>query len=229
MPPHLSAKLLEPASPLIASDQSDDDEIVYLPYYRPSHSHTQRKPHCRSHQLTSEARAEIVTRVLNPAYSGRHDQSLKVFVDHHGNAHNPNGFFRCMPRKDELAREDNAELEVKWARTCEIVVPVVQPKCRKNSKAGSTPKVPCTVYVPMQPMIVEPVAAIEEDNHDLPAVAYLRHSAVELVHENTMDTTKNIPSCGYVLHHQWATFALHTRLGAHCIARRARCAVSVGT
>lgn len=292
MSPHLSAKLLKPASPLIASDLSDDDEMVYSPYYRPlSHTHTHRKPRRRSHQLTSEARAEIVARVLDPAYSGRRDQSPKVFVDHNGDAHDPDyqlfpthptysqthrrsqtaspngGFFRRMPSEDELARdEDDADSEVEWARvrtmspytsgastsstsppagepislfdddewdekewTREVVVPVVQPKRRKYSKAGSAPEAPRTVYVPVQPVIVEPVAAMEDDEHDSPAIAYSRHSAVELVREDTMDTTDDTPSCGYVLRRQWATFALHTRLSAHRIARRARRAVSVGT
>lgn len=295
MSPHLTAKLLKPASPLLASaSDSDDDEMVYSPYYRsPTHVPSHRKPRRRSHQLTPEVRAEIVARVLDPAYSGRRDHSARVFVDGNGDAHDPDyqlfpthptysqthrrsqtaspngGFFRRMPSEEELAREeDDADSEAEWARvrtvspftsaasnssasppprepvslfdddewdekewTREVVVPVpaVQTKRRKYSKAGSAPEAPRTVYVPVQPVIVEPVAAMEEDEHDPPAIAYSRHSAVELVREDTMDTTDDTPSCGYVLRRQWATFALHTRLSAHRIARRARRAVSVGT
>ncbi|KAG8686790.1 hypothetical protein FRC09_013924 [Ceratobasidium sp. 395] len=140
--------------------------------------------------------------------------------------------------------------EKEWTR--EVVVPVAPPKRRKHSKAASlaaAPETPRTVYVPVTPVIVEPVAAMEDDEHDPPAIAYSRHSAVELVREDTIDSAADetyvaplyprsacaylsalsSPSCGYVLRRQWATFALHTRLSAHRIARRARRAVSVGT
>ncbi|KAG9088140.1 hypothetical protein FS749_002385 [Ceratobasidium sp. UAMH 11750] len=278
----VSAKLLKPASPLL--DESDD-EMVYAPDYRPGHPHACRKPRRRSHQLTPEARAEIVARVLDPAYSGRRESSPRVFVDLNGDAHDPDyklfptyprrasqttmasprGFFRRMPSDDDLAHDDDDESEVEWARvraaspmtstassssmsppplesvslfgddewdekewTREVVVPVAPPKRRKHSKAGS--EVPRTVYVPATPAIVEPVAAMDDDEHDPPAIAYSRHSAVELVREDTLDSAADeTPSCGYVLRRQWATFALHTRLSAHRIARRARRAVSVGT
>jgi hypothetical protein len=295
MSPHLSAKLLKPASPLLApAESSDDEEMVYSPYYRsPAHAHGPRKPRRRSHQLTPEVRAEIVARVLDPAYSGRHNHSSRVFVDVNGDAHDPDyqlfpthptyavhrrrasqttspngGFFRRMPSEDELSREDDdADSEAEWARvrtaspytsgastsstsppphepislfdddewdekewTREVVVPAAQPKRRRCSKASATPEAPRTVFVPVTPVIVEPVSAMEEVEHDEPAIAYSRHSAVQLVREDTMDSAADdTPSCGYVLRRQWATFALHTRLSAHRIARRARRAVSVGT
>ncbi|KAG8725672.1 hypothetical protein FRC12_024138 [Ceratobasidium sp. 428] len=292
MTPHLSAKLLKPASPLLASaDFSDDEEMVYSPYYRPGHAYACRKPRRRSHQLTPEVRAEIVARVLDPAYSGRRESSARVFIDPNGDAHDPDyqlfptysprrasqttmtsprGLFRRMPSDDDLSREDDYDSEAEWARartaspytsaassssasppphepvslfgddewdekewTREVVVPVAPPKRRKHSKAASLAaalETPRTVYVPVTPVIVEPVAAMEEDEHDPPAIAYSRHSAVELVREDTIDSAADeTPSCGYVLRRQWATFALHTRLSAHRIARRARRAVSVGT
>ncbi|KAG9118451.1 hypothetical protein FRC07_007030 [Ceratobasidium sp. 392] len=283
MTPHLSAKLLKPASPLLSSESSDDEEMVYSPYYRPGHAHACRKPRRRSHQLTPEVRAEIVARVLDPAYSGRRESSARVFIDPNGDAHDPDyqlfptysprrasqttmtsprGFFRRMPSDDDLSREDD-ESEAEWTRartaspassssvttpplepislfgddewdekewTREVVVPVAPPKRRKHSKAASASETPRTVYVPVTPAIVEPASAMEEDEHDPPAIAYSRHSAVELVREDTIDSAADeTPSCGYVLRRQWATFALHTRLSAHRIARRARRAVSVGT
>ncbi|QRV99797.1 hypothetical protein RhiJN_27816 [Ceratobasidium sp. AG-Ba] len=289
MSPHLSAKLLKPASPLLSAESSDDEEMVYSPYVRPGHPHACRKPRRRSHQMSAEVRAEIVARVLDPAYSGRRESSARVFIDPNGDAHDPDyqlfptyprkssqtthatsprGFFRRMPSDDDLSREDE-ESEAEWARvrtaspytsgastsstspqpqemslfgddewdekewTREVVVPVAAPKRRKHSKASSTssfPETPRTVYVPVTPVIVEPAAAMEDDEHDSPAIAYSRHSAVELVREDTMDTAADdTPSCGYILRRQWATFALHTRLSAHRIARRARRAVSVGT
>ncbi|KAG8738742.1 hypothetical protein FRC10_006506 [Ceratobasidium sp. 414] len=299
----VSAKLLKPVSPLLA-DSSDDEDMVYAPYYRPGHPHACRKPRRRSHQLDPEVRAEIVARVLDPAYSGRRESSPRVFIDPNGDAHDPDyklfptyprrasqtimtsprGFFRRMPSDDDLSRDDDDDSEAEWARvraaspytsaastssmsppplepvslfgddewdekewTREVVVPAAPAKRRKHSKASS--EIPRTVYVPATPVIVEPVGAMDDDEYDTPAIAYSRHSAVELVREDTLDSAADetyvappypttarayvsailSPSCGYVLRRQWATFALHTRLSAHRIARRARRVVSVGT
>lgn len=279
MSPHLAAKLLKPASPLLRPDsaiESDDDDMVYSPYYtthRRSSSCSKRR---RSHQLSPDARAEIVARVLDPAYSGRKEYTSRVFVDPNGDEHDPD--FQLFPtitprlvrNSSEDLSQDGYDSEAEWTRsraaspytnsaattpspptnplslfgddewdekewTREIVVPVPQ---SKRSKRKATP-----VLVPSP--VRASSAAIHEDE-----CAPARHSSVKLVREDTIDTVDTVeeayvtssstittfanlfpisPSCGYVLRRQWATIALHTRLSAHRIARRARRAVSVGT
>ncbi|CAE6527858.1 unnamed protein product [Rhizoctonia solani] len=272
MTPHLSAKLLKPASPRLHPDiavDSDEDDMVYSPYYRAPHPHPHRasKPRRRS-QHSAELRADIVARVLDPAYSGRRDNYSRVFVDSNGEEHDPDyqlfptiyptrhrqttsGLFRRVPSEEDLMQDDDdAESIIAWTReraaspmtpssssagtpsppanpmslfgddewdekewTKEVVVPVPHQKRRKSKP---------TVYVPTTPPI-HPLPSFDEPE---PEFSPARHSAVQLVREDTIDET---PSCGYVLRRQWATFALHTRLSAHRIARRARRAVSVGT
>ncbi|CAE6420222.1 unnamed protein product [Rhizoctonia solani] len=281
MTPHLSAKLLKPASPHIATEDSDD-EMVYSPYYRAPYPHPHRcstssKPRRRSQQLSAEARADIVARVLDPAYSGRNrdNYSSRVFIDLNGDEHDPDyqlfptiyptrhrqttsgsGFFRRVPSEDDLTREDDdddAASMIAWTReraaspmtssgssACTPSPPpnplslfgddewdekewtkeVIVPQKRRKSKA-----VDRTVYVPTTPPI-HPIPSFDEPE---PEFSPARNSAVQLVRQDTMDTTDETPSCGYVLRRQWATFALHTRLSAHRIARRARRVVSVGT
>lgn len=261
MTPHLSAKLLKPASPRLDSVVDSDDDMVYSPYYRPQRC-SQPKPRRRSNQLSAEVRAEIVARVLDPAYSGRHrdNYSSRVFIDPNGDEHDPDyqlfptiyptrhptsGFFRRVPSEDDLTQDDDAESIIAWTReraaspmtssgssactpspppnplslfgddewdekewTREIVVPQ-----KKKSKLAP-------IFVPNSPRI--------QSTPDEPEPEFSpRHSAVQLVRQDTMD--EETPSCGYVLRRQWATFALHTRLSAHRIARRARRVVSVGT
>ncbi|KAJ1309468.1 hypothetical protein OPQ81_006244 [Rhizoctonia solani] len=274
MTPHLSAKLLKPASPRLHPDivvDSDDDDMVYSPYYRTPHpTRSTSSKRRRSHQLTAEVRAEIVARVLDPAYSGRHrdNYSSRVFIDPNGDEHDPDyqifptiyptrrqttsGFFRRVPSEEDLTQdeEDDAASIIAWTReraaspitpsssactpspppnpvslfgddewdekewTKEVVVPV-PPQKRRKSKA--TP----TVYVPTTPPI-HPIPSFDEPE---PEFAPARHSSVQLVREDTIDNDET-PSCGYVLRRQWASFALHTRLSAHRIARRARRVVS---
>ncbi|CUA76960.1 hypothetical protein RSOLAG22IIIB_12443 [Rhizoctonia solani] len=284
MSPHLSAKLLKPASPRLHLDiavEDSDDDMVYAPYYRTPYPHPHRcstsKPRRRSTQLSAEVRADIVARVLDPAYSGRHrdNYSSRVIIDPNGDEHDPDyqlfptiyptrhrqttsGFFRRVPSEDDLTQDDNddddAESIIAWTReraaspmtssgssactpspppnplslfgddewdekewTKEVVVPV-PPQKRRKSKA-----IEPTVYIPNSPAI--PTPSFDEP---APTPAFSQ-SAVKLVREDTMDTTDETPSCGYVLRRQWATFALQTRLSAHRIARRARRVVSVGT
>ncbi|CAE6444710.1 unnamed protein product [Rhizoctonia solani] len=286
MTPHLSAKLLKPASPRFVDSavEDSDEDMVYSPYYRTPHHHrssSASKPRRRSHQLSAEVRADIVARVLDPAYSGRarDNYSSRVFIDPNGDEHDPDyqlfptiyptrhrhttsgsGFFRRVPSQDDLCtpdeEDDDAASIIAWTReratspmtfsgssagtpspppnplslfgddewdekewTREVVVP--QPQKRRKSKAVDT-----RVYVPTTPPI-HPIPSFDEPEFESPATA--RHSAVQLVRQDTMDTTDETPSCGYVLRRQWATFALHTRLSAHRIARRARRVVSVGT
>ncbi|CAE6504405.1 unnamed protein product [Rhizoctonia solani] len=276
MTPHLSAKLLKPASPRLHPDiavEDSDDDMVYSPYYRTPHPHrcATPKPRRRSTQLSAEVRADIVARVLDPAYSGRHrdNYSSRVIIDPNGDEHDPDyqlfptiyptrhrqttsasGFFRRVPSEDDLSQDDDAESIMAWTReraaspmtssgssactpspppnplslfgddewdekewTKEVVVPVPVQK-RRKSKAleRAIPSSP-----PIRPSFDEPE----------PEFSPARHSTVQLVREDTMDD--ETPSCGYVLRRQWATFALHTRLSAHRIARRARRVVSVGT
>ncbi|CAE6405875.1 unnamed protein product [Rhizoctonia solani] len=283
MTPHLSAKLLKPASPRLfdTAVEDSDDDMVYSPYYRTPHHHrssTSSKPRRRSQQLSAEVRADIVARVLDPAYSGRarDNYSSRVFIDPNGDEHDPDyqlfptiypapsrhrhtassGFFRRVPSQDDLStpeEDDDAASIIAWTReraaspftssgssactpspppnplslfgddewdekewTREVVVP--QPQKRRKSKADTR------VYVPTTPPI-HPIPSFDEPECESPA----RHSSVQLVRQDTMDTTDETPSCGYVLRRQWATFALHTRLSAHRIARKARRVVSVGT
>ncbi|ELU35535.1 hypothetical protein AG1IA_10435 [Rhizoctonia solani AG-1 IA] len=68
--------------------------MVYSPYYRTPHHHrssTSSKPRRRSQQLSAEVRADIVARVLDPAYSGRarDNYSSRVFIDPNGDEHDP--------------------------------------------------------------------------------------------------------------------------------------------
>ncbi|CAE6514479.1 unnamed protein product [Rhizoctonia solani] len=123
MTPHLSANLL---SPYI-------DDMVYAPY-QPRCSTS--KPR-RSTQLSAEMRADIVARVLDPAYSGRHreDYSSRVLIDTNGDEHDPDyqlfptiyptrprqtpsGFFRRVPSDDELTQDDDDDAEsiIAWTR-----------------------------------------------------------------------------------------------------------------
>ncbi|KAH7318009.1 hypothetical protein B0J17DRAFT_686557 [Rhizoctonia solani] len=263
MTPHLSAKLLKPASPRlhdIAVEDSEDD-MVYSPYYRAPHPQrcSTSKPRRRSHQLSAEVRADIVARVLDPAYSGRNrdNYSSRVFIDTNGDEHDPDyqlfptiyptrhrqtnsgsGFFRRVPSEDDLTQDDDdAASMIAWTRE------------RAASPMTSSGSSACTPSPPPNPLslfgddewdekewtkeVIVPQKRRKSKAIDRvypePEFSPARNSAVQLVRQDTMDTMDETPSCGYVLRRQWATFALHTRLSAHRIARRARRVVSVGT
>ncbi|CAE6468689.1 hypothetical protein ACGC1H_004184 [Rhizoctonia solani] len=131
MTPHLSAKLLKPASPLLL----DSDDMVYSPYYRTPQPRCSTSKPRRSTQLSAESRADIVARVLDPVYSGRHreDYSARVIIDPNGDEHDPDyqlfptiyptrhrpttsGFFRRVPSEDDLTQDDDAESIIAWTR-----------------------------------------------------------------------------------------------------------------
>ncbi|CAE6431281.1 unnamed protein product [Rhizoctonia solani] len=242
MTPHLSANLL---SPYI-------DDMVYAPY-QPRCSTS--KPR-RSTQLSAEMRADIVARVLDPAYSGRHreDYSSRVLIDTNGDEHDPDyqlfptiyptrprqtpsGFFRRVPSDDDVAH-DFIGLERMYP--LDPPSPPPNPLALFGDDEWDEKEWTKEVVVPVpahkrrkSKAVVyvpnsPPIQPMPSFDEPEPEYSPARHSTVKLVREDTMDTDET-PSCGYVLRRQWATFALQTRLSAHRIARRARRVVSVGT
>ncbi|KAG8760940.1 hypothetical protein FRC11_014651 [Ceratobasidium sp. 423] len=136
MTPHFSAKLLKFASPRLHPDiaaEDSDDDMVYSPYYRTPHPHRASKPRRRS-QNSADLRADIVARVLDPAYSGRRDNHSRVFIDSNGDEHDPDyqlfptiyptrhrqttsGLFRRVPSEEDLTQDDDdAASIIAWTR-----------------------------------------------------------------------------------------------------------------